>query len=105
MPNFLSVFTKVRRKMTPDHVTALIVVIVSGIVLLAYKWINPDREAERHFIEHDNHIAYRVMEGCYIVILTATAYNVRYLLFDIGKEILVPFVWTPWSTKSRMAAR
>lgn len=78
--------------MTPDHVTALVVVVVSGIVILAYNWINPDKEAERHYLEHENHVAYRVMEGCYIVILTAAAYNFRFLIFDIGKELVFPFV-------------
>ena len=71
---------------TPEHVTALIVAVVSGIVIITYKWINPNNEAERHFIEHNNYAAYRVMEGCYIVILTAAVYNFRFLLFDAGQK-------------------
>lgn len=104
--SFLSaLFANVRSKTTPDHVTALIVAIASGLVLLAYKWVNPDKEAERHFLEHDNVAAYRVMEGCYIVILAAAAYNFRYLLFDLGKELFVASIASLPSTKSNRAAR
>ena len=74
-------------RLTPSHVTALTVAAVSGFVILTYQWINPDKQAERHYLEHENYIAYRVMEGCYLVILSAAVFNFRYLLFDVGKEL------------------
>jgi hypothetical protein len=82
-----SILPQIVKKIKPVHVTAFLVSIVSGIVILAYKWVNPNKEAERHYIEHENYAAYRVMEGCYIVILAAAAYNFRYLVFDVVKEV------------------
>lgn len=77
-----------RTPLTDSHVTALAVAGVSGAVLMAYGYINPNREAEQYFKDHDSPMAYRVMEACYIVILAAAAFNLRYVLFDLGGTFL-----------------
>ena len=110
MRNMQTFLSHVVNKIKPVHVTAFLVAIVSGVVILAYKWVNPNKEAERHFIEHENYAAYRVMEGCYIVILAAAAYNFRYLVFDVVKEVLystAPVLSSAVvaATKSKRAAR
>lgn len=94
---------RIIKKMKPATAMALIIAAVSGTVLIMYKWVNPDRQAERHFLEHDNQVAYKVMEACYIVILVAAAFNFRYLLFDLGSEVMSSVMPTVVASKSSKA--
>lgn len=102
----MKILSLILEKVKPVHVTALIVGIVSCLVIVSYKWANPNKEAERHFIEQENFIAYRVMEACYIVILTAAVLNLRYVVVEIAKEIIYTAGPPLLSmAKSKMAAR
>lgn len=82
-PSILTTAWK-RTPLTQTHVTALIVAGISGAVLMAYRYMNPNREAEQFFKDNDRPTVYRVMEGCYIVIMAAAAFNLRFVLFDVG---------------------
>ena len=98
--NSLVFLNRIVKRMKPAHVMAFIVAAVSGVILLVYRWVNPDQQAEKHFRDHDNQVAYRVMEACYVVILAAAAFNFRYLLYDLGGEVVasaMPSVAAPLS--------
>lgn len=72
------------------HVTALAVAGVSSIVLLAYWFVNPDREAEEYY-KHSNATAHRVMQACYVVILASAAFNLRFVVLDVAGSALRKF--------------
>lgn len=62
-------------------ILAVFIVLVSSVVLLAYKHANPDNGAE-HYYMNGNRALYNVMQVCYVVIVASIGFNVRFVLFE-----------------------
>ena len=74
---------------------AVLVAAVSSIVLLAYRAANPGQGAE-HYFAREHHTAYRVMQVCYVVIMSAAAFNLRFLVGHFGSATVGGYIkgWT-----------
>lgn len=72
-----------------EVVLAAIVAAVASAVLLGYRTINPGSGAEHYFAHTDGHqTAYRLMQICYVVILSAAAFNLRFVAVEIARPLV-----------------
>ena len=79
--------------MQREVVLAALVAAVASAVLLAYRIYNPDRAAENYFAAHasegaHNRAAYRLMQICYVVIISAAAFNLRFVVFEVARPAI-----------------
>ena len=68
--------------MRRDVLLAALVAAVSSAVLLAVRHVNPGQGAEHYFSSNGHHAAHRMMQICYVVILSAAAFNLRFVAFE-----------------------
>lgn len=70
------------RKVDRGVVIALVMAAAAGLVLLAYRAVNPGQGAE-HYYARENMNAYRVMQVCYVVIVASIGFNLRFVAMEV----------------------
>lgn len=80
---------------------AAVVAAVASAVLLAYRALNPGGAAELYFAEHEHHqLAHRLMQICYVVVMSAAAFNLRFVAVELARPIFSVYKADATRTKS-----
>jgi hypothetical protein len=88
-----------KKNVSIEHVTSIVIAVVSSLVLLVYYCVDPKRKAEAYYRDTGSPWTYRTMEACYIVILAALMFNMRFVLSDVSIKMILSFI--PVATKKR----
>lgn len=72
-----------------EVVVSAVVAAVASAVLLAYRAMNPGGAAEIYFAAHEHHAAaHRLMQICYVVVMSAAAFNLRFVAVELLRPVL-----------------
>ena len=67
-------------------IDSIILSIVSGVILLGYKWFDSNKNMERHFHQHEK-IKYYALQFAVIILTFSVFFNGRYVAGMVIKKI------------------